>query len=469
MSLTKRHIVLLTTAVAMLMLAIDFMDINAGYVFLAAGTAVIMVSIISGMANGILAGLFFNFAFYSMHPQAGLENIALNAMVYTLFAVLSGRIGFKFLHENTREKPAAEEKIFFEKITKSFMLSHDMLMEIKKGLTRPELLSLLARNLSNLTGSGHILIYGAGKSGETALSLEHSYGIYHDRTIDNSVACDSLYSMFLSSSPAVSQNPVHGANAGFITAVPVRDGKKLSGAVILYKNTDFSNNDIYIAEFFTAQVFIIIEKYDMIKQMSDNYESIIGALGMALDIKDHDTHGHSFSTMKYAVQIAEKMKLPPEELEKIKSAALLHDIGKIKTSSEILKKPSGLTEEEYETIKKHPRDGVNMLDTMNIFNDILPIILYHHEHFDGKGYPERLKGEKIPLGSRICAIADAYSVMLADRPYRRARTKEEAIAELKRCAGTQFDSRIVGVFLDSLENSAAGEGCEIPIPKDSVN
>jgi putative nucleotidyltransferase with HDIG domain len=469
MRLTKRYIVLLAAAGAMLMLAIDFMGINAGYVFLAAGAAVIIVSITSGMANGILAGLFFNFAFYSMHPQAGLENIALNTLVYAVFAVLSDRIGFKLLHENTREKPAAEERVFSEKITNSFMLAHDMLMEIKKGITRSELLSLLARNLSNLTGSGHILIYGAGKSGETALSLEHSYGIYQDRTIDNSVDYDSLSSVFLSSSSAVSQNPIHGVHAGFMTAVPVRNGKELSGAVVLYKNTDFSNNDLYTAEFFTAQVFIIIEKHDMIKQMSDNYESIIAALGMALDIKDHDTHGHSLSTMKYAVQIAEKMKLPPEEREKIRSAALLHDIGKIKTSSDILKKPSGLTEEEYETIKKHPRDGVNMLNTMNLFNDILPIILYHHEHFDGKGYPERLKGEKIPLGSRICAIADAYSVMLADRPYRRARSKEEAIAELKRCAGTQFDSRIVGVFLDSLENSNAGEGCEIQIPKDSVN
>jgi putative nucleotidyltransferase with HDIG domain len=458
MRLKKRYIVLITAGAVLLMLAVDFMGIKAGYVFLAAGAAVILVSISSGWANGILSGLFFNFAFYSMHHEAALADIAVNTLVYAAFAVLSDRIRLKPLYEDAADKSSLEEKSFVDKITNSFIIAHDMLLEIKKGLTRPELFSLLARNVTNLSGCSHVLIYGPDKPGETNLSLKHSYGVYKDKEIEMRVADNDLSPLFLRNVQAGFLRLVQDISEGFMTVIPVKGEKGLSGAVVLYKKTGFSHNDIYIAEFFAAQVFIIIEKHDMLGQMSDNHENIIETLVMAIDIKDHDTHGHSFSTMKYALQIAQQMKLPPEECEKIKHAALLHDIGKIKISSEILKKPSTLTAEEYETVKKHPQDGVDILNGMDIFEDILPIILYHHEHFDGRGYPKKLIGDKIPLGSRICAVADAYSVMLAERPYRRARTKEEAATELKRCAGSQFDSHIVKVFLDSMENTPAEEG-----------
>lgn len=468
MRLRKRDIVLIVSGAALLMLAIDFINIRAGYVFLAAGAAVILVSISSGWANGVLSGLFFNFAFYSMHPEAGLSGIALNAVVYTAFAFLADRIDIKPLLDGVDDKAKTEEKVFVNKITSSFMLAHDMMLEIKKGMTRQELLSLLARNVSNLTGCSHALIYEAEKEGAPSLSLAHSYGKYGEKIIEPGVAEKDISHLYLKSSQAVHLRLISGVMDDFVTVIPVKGEKGISGAAVFYKESCFTHNDIYIAEFFAAQIFIILEKQEMIKKAGDNYESIIETLAMAIDIKDHDTHGHSLSTMKYAVQIAQTMKLPDEDIEIIKCAALLHDIGKIRISSEILKKPSSLTAEEFETIKKHPQDGVNILNSLEIFGDILPIVLYHHEHFDGKGYPEKLKGEKIPLGSRICAIADAYSVMLADRPYRKARTGEEAKAELKRCAGTQFDSRIVRVFLDSMEKEENETG-HAQIPKDQVN
>jgi putative nucleotidyltransferase with HDIG domain len=458
MRLRKRDIVLIASGALLLALAIDFMGIKAGYVFLAAGAAVILVSVSSGWANGILSGLFFNFAFYSMHTSAGLANIAINTAVYTVFAVLGDRIRLTPSNAHPSGSAMDEEKVFANKITNSFMLAHDMLLEIKKGLSRGELLSLLARNVSNLCGCSHVMIYMPERQGDANMTLKHSFGAYQDRTARESVAENELSGAFLKSVPSGQVNLFGETTGGFMSVVPVRGDRGLSGAAVLYKESGFTHNDIYIAEFFTAQVFIILEKQDMLKQMSDNHESIMETLAMAIDVKDHDTHGHSLSTMKYALQIAQKMNLPAEECERIKCAALLHDIGKIKTNSEILKKPSSLTAEEYEAIKKHPQDGVNILNSMDLFEDILPIILYHHEHFDGKGYPEKLKGEKIPLGSRICAVADAYSVMLSDRPYRRALTREEAAAELKRCAGSQFDSRIVGVFLDSMESGPAKDG-----------
>ena len=466
MRLKKREIVLITAGAALLALAIDFMGIKAGYVFLAAGAAVIVVSVSSGWANGILSGLFFNFAFYSMHQEFGLANVAVNTAVYAAFAVLGDRIKFMPRGETVSGAQTEEEKVFAGRITNSFMLAHDMLLDIKKGLSRDELYSLLARNVSNLSGCSHALIYGTGRAGGPELRLKHSYGAYSGKAALESVTESGLSGAFLQNVPAARINLI-GEAAGFTTAVPARGEKYLSGAAVLYKENPFTNNDIYIAEFFTAQVFIILEKYDMMEQMADNYESVIETLAMALEAKDHDTHGHCLTTMKYAEQIAKKMNLPAEECKRIKCAAMLHDIGKIRTSSEILRKPSSLTAEEYEAIKKHPQDGVNILNGTGLFEDLLPIILYHHEHYDGRGYPEKLKGEKIPLGSRICAIADAYSVMLADRPYRRARTREEAAAELKRCAGSQFDSHIVGVFLDSMESAKAGS--EGKIQRDMVN
>lgn len=452
MRLKKRYIILLTAAVVLLVLAIDFMGINAGFIFLAAGAIIILVAVSSGWVNGILAGIFFNFAFYSLHQEAGLAAIAVNTLVYAAFALLADRISFKPAYDNALDQSKLEEKNFVNKITNSFMLAHDMLLQVKKDINSTELFSSLSANLSNLIGCDQVLIYSPDKAADKNLSLKCSYGKYSDNATEQRVKDDELSPIFLRSTQAGQVKLIQPAGEGFMTAIPVRGDKDLSGAVVLYKKDAFSHSDIYIAEFFAAQVFTIVEKQDMLKQMSDDYENIIEALSMAIDIKDHDTHGHSLSTMKYAVQIAQKMKLPPEECKKIKYAALLHDIGKIKTCNEILKKPSSLTVEEFETIKKHPQDGVNILDAMDIFDDILPIILHHHEHFDGKGYPEKLRGEKIPLGSRICAIADAYSVMLTDRPYRIARSKEEAIIELKRCSGSQFDSHIVNVFLDSMDN-----------------
>jgi putative nucleotidyltransferase with HDIG domain len=452
MNLKKREIVLLLAGIVLFLLAVDFAGIKAGYVFIAAAAAVIVVAVSTGWVNGTMCGLFFNFAFYSMHTEAGIAGTAVNTAVFTAFAILADRIKLMPVTGIKTAQPAVEGKAFTDKITASFMLAHDMLIEMKNGISEDELFSLFAGNVSNLAGAQHVLVYTAEKTKENSMRLKHSHGMYSNLEIVCAVNDEKISGNYMRSTPAAGSEFIKGVMSGFVTAIPVKNGKGMAGAAIMYKNSDFSYSDIYIAEFFAAQVFIILEKQDLIKGMAANYGRIIEALAMAIDIKDHATHGHSMSTMKYAAQIAEKMKLPADEIEKIKCAAMLHDIGKIKVSTDILRKPSSLTPEEYETIKKHPRDGYLILSGMELFEDILPIVLYHHEHFDGKGYPDKLKGDKIPLGSRICSVADAYSVMLADRPYKNACTVDEAAAELKRCSGSQFDSRIVNVFLDVIED-----------------
>jgi diguanylate cyclase len=159
---------------------------------------------------------------------------------------------------------------------------------------------------------------------------------------------------------------------------------------------------------------------------------------------------HTIRVSQYCEAIARAMGLREKEIDDIKTAGILHDIGKFLVPAELLNKPGRLTAEESEAIKQHPKTGYQMLKSVDEYAALAEFILYHHERWDGKGYPEGLRGEDIPLESRIIAVADAYEAMTAKRLYQRTKNKEEAIAELKKCAGTQFDPAIVEVFVEKV-------------------
>jgi diguanylate cyclase (GGDEF)-like protein/putative nucleotidyltransferase with HDIG domain len=175
--------------------------------------------------------------------------------------------------------------------------------------------------------------------------------------------------------------------------------------------------------------------------------STIQALAATVDAKDHSTYGHSAKTSKYATQLAKALGYSEDGIARIQAAALLHDIGKIRVSDTLLAKRGPLSDEDWEPIREHPKLGVSILKHVKGLNGCLAAIRYHHEHYDGSGYPAGLKGEEIPLDARILAVADAYDAMTSPRPYRDDKsTHDEAIEELKRCAGTHFDPEIVRVF-----------------------
>lgn len=184
----------------------------------------------------------------------------------------------------------------------------------------------------------------------------------------------------------------------------------------------------------------------------DNLE-LTTALANALDSRDTYTLHHSENVAKYSVQIAKKMKLSKDCCEIIHKGALLHDIGKIGIPEHILFKNGRLTNEEYEIIKKHPRIGHNMIKHVGDFhhNGVLDIVLYHHERFDGKGYPTGLKGKQIPLFARIVAIADSFDAMTTKRVYRDEIELESTLNEIRINKGKQFDPEIVDVFLSLFE------------------
>lgn len=182
------------------------------------------------------------------------------------------------------------------------------------------------------------------------------------------------------------------------------------------------------------------------------YLEFVGSLANALDARDRYTAGHSWRVSQLSCAVASAMKLAPDEIDRLRIGALLHDIGKIGIADEVLQKPGQLTEEELEIVKQHPVIGRRILEGVQGFAPFLAAVELHHENWDGSGYPHGQAGEETPLEARIIHVADAYDAMTTHRSYRRGFTHKEAIAELVRFSGVQFDHRVVEAFVDLPED-----------------
>ncbi|MEW6188540.1 MAG: HD domain-containing phosphohydrolase, partial [Actinomycetota bacterium] len=209
----------------------------------------------------------------------------------------------------------------------------------------------------------------------------------------------------------------------------------------------FTKEDLRILSTLASEVAIAIHNAQLFAEIEELYLDTMKAMVRAIEAKDPYTRGHSERVTDYALAIAEELDLSEKEKELLYTAGLLHDIGKIGIGEEILLKPGKLTKEEYDVVKRHPLIGTQILGTIKALREAIPLILHHHEHYDGSGYVSGLKGEDIPLSSRILAVADAFEAMTSHRPYRKALGFQEAIEELKKNAGTQFDPIIVEAFM----------------------
>jgi HD-GYP domain-containing protein (c-di-GMP phosphodiesterase class II) len=238
-----------------------------------------------------------------------------------------------------------------------------------------------------------------------------------------------------------------------LLAVPIILHNKSIGVITIYtsKPKNFSQSEIDLLSTFASQASIAIENAKLYADMKEQYMSMVMALAAAIEAKDSYTHGHSTKVMEYAVKISKEIGLDNDQIETVRYAGLLHDIGKIGVKDVILSKQGKLTEEEIAELHKHPEYGANIMERVAILKDIAPLTLYHHERYDGKGYPLGLKGTEIPLGARILAVADTYDAMIADRPYRKAFPFEYVKKEMFKAAGSQLDPTIVKVFFEILK------------------
>ena len=193
----------------------------------------------------------------------------------------------------------------------------------------------------------------------------------------------------------------------------------------------------------------LVHKFNQEEIVNHNHlMEMVTSLAGAIDAKDPYTKGHSTSVSRYAEALARAVNLPEHEVERIKIGALLHDVGKIGIPESVLKKPGKLDDDEWEIMKQHPTIGAEKVLAPNeALRDLIPIVKYHHERLDGKGYPEQLKGNQIPLAARIVSVADAYHALVSDRPYRKGMPIEKACAILKEGAGIQWDADLVRQFI----------------------
>lgn len=184
-------------------------------------------------------------------------------------------------------------------------------------------------------------------------------------------------------------------------------------------------------------------------------EQAVKSMLKALDAKDHYTYGHSMRVAFYSISLGQEMGLSEDELYDLEMAALFHDIGKIGVPDSVLLKPSRLTEEEFDEMKLHPSKSWEILKDFEVFQDVARYAKHHHERYDGRGYPDALKGEEIPFFSRIILIADTFDAMTSTRPYRKGLSYDIAFSELQEFSGSQFDPDLVVHFINAMKKDQA--------------
>ncbi|HUV52094.1 MAG TPA: HD domain-containing phosphohydrolase [Dehalococcoidia bacterium] len=237
-----------------------------------------------------------------------------------------------------------------------------------------------------------------------------------------------------------------------IMCAPLEVRKKVIGVIeVLNKldESDFTEQDLEALKAVASTAALAIDNLRINEELLYGYSNAVRALATAIDEKDPYTRGHSQRVKEYALLGARALPLSPWELEAIEYAGVLHDIGKIGIPDATLRKAGPLTSQEWALMRNHPRIGSSIVGSIPRLEEVRELIVHHHEHYDGTGYPRGLKGESIPIGARLLAVADAFDTMTTNRAYRGALSMGSAIEELRRCSGTQFCPVAVEAFISS--------------------
>ena len=245
--------------------------------------------------------------------------------------------------------------------------------------------------------------------------------------------------------PMTSSGRVRG-----VISISLRDGQR-----------DLTGDDMLMIQSLANQVAVTLENAELKRRDEKTYVETVAALAAAVEARDRYTRGHSRRVTELSVEIARRMEKPDWFVKDLESAALLHDIGKIGFPDQILCSAGPLPPDGVRVIQEHPLGGENILKPVGSLARLCPIVRHHHERFNGTGYPDGLKGEEIPIAARIISVADSFDAMISARPYRAPRSREDAIGELVRCRGIQFDPSCVDTFIGYLKERAdAG----LPVP-----
>jgi putative nucleotidyltransferase with HDIG domain len=254
-----------------------------------------------------------------------------------------------------------------------------------------------------------------------------------------------------------------------MVSAPIADGNRIDGWLLAINHNgaggvdgmcEFGSAEVRLLESASTLLGIHRSNTGLFHRQADLFDAAVRALTSAIDAKDRYTHGHSERVARVAVCLAEQMRLSKDEVSAIYLGGLLHDIGKIGVDDHVLNKPGALSPDEFEHIKQHPQLGYDILRGVRQLEKILPIVLHHHEAWDGSGYPHGLKGDETPLMARVVAVADAFDAMSSDRPYRSGMPDERIDSIFRDGAGKQWDAEVVGAFFavrDQIRQAARDE------------
>lgn len=245
---------------------------------------------------------------------------------------------------------------------------------------------------------------------------------------------------------------------------PVTTGHGKLGAILVAdrEGGDFDEDDLDALRCVAEQAAVAIEHSDHQRELRRTYVSTVLLLADAIELKDSYPHGHCETVLRYARQVSARLGLSPEERQIVSWVAMLHDVGKAGISDALLTRPGALLPMELEFVRSHAKMGADLLATVPALAEVAHGVRHHHEHYDGRGYPDGLRLEDIPVSSRIVSVVDAYCALVARRSYREALSPEAARRELERCAGSQFDPKIVEAFLSVVEVPEAEPDADAP-------
>ncbi|MCK5581038.1 MAG: response regulator [Candidatus Omnitrophica bacterium] len=259
----------------------------------------------------------------------------------------------------------------------------------------------------------------------------------------------------VSSDPRFTQRRQEKYYSNSFISIPLAFKNEVIGVINVNNKVSkksFNENDFNLINGIAQQASIVIENARLYSSLKDTYMNVVMSLMTAVDAKDHYTNWHSHQVTAFGVELAREMNLSDEEIEIIRKACMLHDIGKIAVHDNILTKESFLTDSERSEMQTHPIKSAEIVKPLSFLDEVGAIIKQHHERFDGKGYPYNLKGDDLLIGARIMAVVDSFSAMVSRRPYRKTPlTKEQAKSELVKNKGTQFDPVVVDAFVKVLE------------------
>ncbi|RNC73292.1 MAG: HD domain-containing protein [Desulfuromonadales bacterium] len=244
-----------------------------------------------------------------------------------------------------------------------------------------------------------------------------------------------------------------------LLAIPLMARDQVKGVLLLGDREEgkFARGETFTIEKIASQMAVALENARLYEDMRSLFINTVSSLANAIDAKSPWTKGHSERVMHISVRIAKAMGLSDDTVERVRLGGLLHDIGKIGVIEALLEKPALLSEDEFPPMRLHPEKGVAILAPIAQLQDVLPAILHHHERWDGSGYPKGLKGENIPMEARIVAVADSFDAMVSDRPYKKGYSVGESLNELRKSAGSHFDTTVVEAFARHVERAMRGE------------